>query len=380
MTQIKIVQTDPKAGYLAHRAEIDAAIHRVLDSGYYILGKEVEAFEQEFASYIGVQHGIGVANGTDALEVALRACGVEPGDVVITVSHTAVATVAAIELVGAIPFLVDVDPVSFTMDVQDLEDAINLIHQQPSLGQLKAIIPVHLYGHPANMPAIMEIAHQYGLCVIEDCSQAHGARLHDRKVGTWGHVSTFSLYPTKNLGALGDGGIVVTNDDTLAETMKALRQYGWRQRYVSDFPGMNSRLDPMQAAILRVKLRYLDEENQRRQQLANYYHHALSSLPLKQPHSPEAVSHVYHQYVVRAEHRDAIIAFCKEQNVGLGIHYPLPVHLQAAYYQRIPLSATGLPVTEELCRNIFSLPMYPYLTQDGAQRTVETLEQWFASL
>ena len=254
-------QPYPKANYLAHKTGIDAAVKRVLESGWYILGREVEAFEQEFATYVGIRHAIGVANGTDALHLALRACGIGPGDAVITVSHTAVATVAAIELAGATPVLVDIDPDTFTIDVNSLEDAITKHDQGSWSGAsacLKAIIPVHIYGHPADMQAIMDIAERYGLFVLEDCAQSHGAVIQGKKTGTWGHISTFSFYPTKNLGALGDGGAVVTNDPQLSERCRLLREYGWRKRFVCDVPGMNSRLDELQAAILRAKLPSLD--------------------------------------------------------------------------------------------------------------------------
>ncbi|MBW4694003.1 MAG: DegT/DnrJ/EryC1/StrS family aminotransferase [Lyngbya sp. HA4199-MV5] len=374
--QTMIMQTNPKASYLASKAEIDAAIQRVLESGYYVLGQEVEAFEQAFAAYIGVKHGIGVANGTDALEIGLRACRIGPGDVVITVSHTAVATVAAIELVGAVPLMVDIDPSSYTMDVNCLEAAIAWVHNNPSMGTLKAIIPVHIYGHPANMPAIMALADRHGLYVIEDCAQAHGAVLNDRKVGTWGHLAAFSLYPTKNLGALGDAGIVVTDDPTLAEAMSIQRQYGWRQRYISDVAGMNSRLDPLQAAILQVKLQRLDWENAQRQWVAAEYNRQLSGLPLALPQLSGNIVHVYHQYVIRVNERDRLQQFLSEQQIGTGIHYPVPVHQQPAYRSRLPKDYSSLPITEQLSQEILSLPMHPYLMPEEVQRVVEQVKDW----
>lgn len=369
-----ILQANPKASYLAHKAEIDAAIHQVLDSGWYILGQEVEAFEQEFADYLGVSHAIGVANGTDALEIALRACGVGAGDAVITVSHTAVATVAAIELTGARPVLVDIDPVTFTMDPNCLEDAIK---ENSQAGKLKAIIPVHLYGHPADMVAIMDIANRHGLYAIEDCAQSHGARLSGRQTGSWGHLAAFSFYPTKNLGALGDGGAVVTNDGSLAEKVAIMRQYGWRERFISDIPGMNTRLDPLQAAILRVKLRYLDRENQQRQHLAEQYNRFLGDLPSKLPQRHGNVDHVYHQYVVRGKNRDDIRTFLKENYIGTAIHYPAPVHLQPAYQGRVPISDRGLKTTEEIAKEIFSLPMHPYLSDAQTQQVSEMMAMWY---
>lgn len=372
-----VLQTDPKASYLAYKDEIDAAIQSVLNSGFYILGGEVEAFEQEFASYIGVQHGIGVANGTDALEVALRACGVGYGDLVLTVSHTAVATVAAIELVGAKPVFIDIDPATFTIDVNHLEAAIVQIQKTPSLGTLKAIIPVHLYGHPADMPAIMTLAERYGLYVIEDCAQAHGATLNNRKIGTWGHMAAFSLYPTKNLGAIGDAGIVVTPSQELADQAKSLRQYGWKERYISDVPGMNSRLDVLQAAILRVKLRYLDADNRKRQAIAETYARQLAHLPILLPRAPETLSHVYHQFVLRVEERDAMLDFLKQRGIGAAIHYPAPVHLQRAYAGRVLSFPEHLAVTEEIGKEILSLPMHPFLTADEVQAVIAGIEDWY---
>jgi dTDP-4-amino-4,6-dideoxygalactose transaminase len=372
-----ILQTDPKASYLAYKTEIDAAIQQVLDSGYYILGEEVAAFEQEFAAYMGVDYGISVANGTDALEIALRAGQIGPGDVVLTVSHTAVATVAAIELVGATPLFVDVDPVTFTIDVNHLEAAIHHVQATPALGTLKAIIPVHLYGHPADMPAIMALAEQHGLWVIEDCAQAHGATLNDRKIGTWGHMAAFSLYPTKNLGAIGDAGIVVTQDAALADRLKSLRQYGWRERYISDIPGMNSRLDVLQAAILRVKLKYLDTDNQKRQAIAQTYTQHLADQPLKLPQLSGNVSHVYHQFVLRVERRDEMFEFLKTQGIGVGLHYPAPVHLQPAYRSRIPIAPGMLKITEQIQPEILSLPMHPFLTEQEVQTVIAGIVSWY---
>jgi dTDP-4-amino-4,6-dideoxygalactose transaminase len=351
-----IPQTDPKANYLAHKAEIDAAIAAVLESGRYILGREVEAFEREFAEYLGVAHVVGVGSGTDALHLALRACGVGPGDEVVTVSHTAVATVAAIELAGAIPVLVDIDPATFTIDCTCLEDLL----RGPRSARVKAIVPVHLYGHPANMPAVIEIASRHGLEVIEDCAQSHGANLRGRKTGTWGRMAAFSFYPTKNLGALGDGGAVVTNDPALAQRTRERREYGWRDRYVSASPGMNSRLDELQAAILRVKLRHLDCDNARRRELADAYGAVLAGSDLVLPQCQTEALHVYHQYVVRSAQRDALRARLRDQGIGTLIHYPVPVHLQPAYRDRIQHGLMAR--TKDAANEVLSLPMYPELS------------------
>jgi dTDP-4-amino-4,6-dideoxygalactose transaminase len=329
---MKTPQCDPRANYLAHKAEIDAAIARVLENGRYILGPEVDAFEREFADYLGVAHVVGVANGTDALTIALRACGVRGR--VATVSHTAVATVAAIESAGATPVLVDIDPVTFTIDCDQLERV-----------EAEAVIPVHLYGHPCDMPRIMEIARRRGMKVIEDCAQSHG-----HATGAWGHAAAYSFYPTKNLSAIGDGGAIATNDASVAERARLLRQYGWKDRYVSDIAGTNSRLDELQAAILRVKLRYLDEGNARRREIATAYSRVVSGAPADHP------GHVYHQYVVRSKNRDALQARLRDHGIGTLIHYPVPVHLQPAYRHAEHL---GLPCTEQIVREILSLPMYP---------------------
>lgn len=364
---IQLLPSNPKANYLAHKDEIDAAIARVLDSGWYILGQEVTAFENEFAAYIGVDFGIGVGSGTEALHLALWACAVGEGDEVITVSHTAVATVAAIELCEATPVLVDIKPNTYTIDPNEIEDAITQ--------RTKAIIPVHLYGHPADMESITNIARRYELWIIEDCAQAHGATYKGRKIGTWGHIAAFSFYPTKNLGAIGDGGIVVTDDSELAERVKLLRQYGWQERYVSDLSGLNSRLDELQAAILRVKLPYLDEENRRRQALAEIYDQSLSATHLTLPMCIPGTSHVYHQYVVRSEHRDSLREFLREKGIGTLIHYPVPIHRQPAYQSRLRC-AGPMVNTERVVGEILSLPMYPELTFGQARQVAEAIISW----
>jgi dTDP-4-amino-4,6-dideoxygalactose transaminase len=260
---MKIFCSNPQAQYTAQKSAIDQAIGRVLESGRYILGEQVELFEKEFADYLKVKHAFGVASGTDALYLALVAGGVGRGDEVITVSHTAVATIAAIELCGAKPVLVDIEPDFYTLNPTQLKKAITK--------KTKAIIPVHLYGHPADMKSILAIAQKHNLLVIEDCAQAHGAIYYDQRVGSMGDIACFSFYPTKNLGALGDGGLVATNNQKLAKKLKLLRQYGWAKRYVSHIPGQNSRLDELQAAILRVKLKKLDKDNQQRIELASIY-------------------------------------------------------------------------------------------------------------
>ncbi len=258
-----IPAANPHAQYLSHQTEIDAAIAAALGGNRYILGPQTQAFEQEFAAYLNVRYASGVGSGTEALHIAIRACGLGPGDEIITVAHTAVATVAAIELAGATPVLVDIDPVTYTIDPDKIEAAIT--------PRTKAIIPVHLYGAAANLDPIVDLARRHSLKVIEDCAQAHGARyVADRAVGSYGDVACFSFYPTKNLGAIGDGGLVATNDPIIAENLNLLRQYGWRERYVSEIAGWNTRLDELQAAILRVKLRHLDEDNDKRRRAGSH--------------------------------------------------------------------------------------------------------------
>ncbi len=359
---------DPKAQYIAHQGEIDEAIHRVLDSGWYILGEETAAFEKEFADYIGVRYSIGVGSGTEALHLALTACGVSRGDEVITVSHTAVATVAAIELAGAHPVLVDIEPDYYTLDPSALEEVIT--------PRTKAIVPVHLYGQPADVESIMDISQGHNLWVIEDCAQAHGARFRGRRVGSWSDIACFSFYPTKNLGAIGDGGMVVTDDHELASKVRLLREYGWKQRFRSTIPGWNSRLDEIQAAILRVKLQYLDEDNERRAQWARRYCEELHNCDLLLPKVRPDSTHVYHQFVVRSSQRDALQKFLMDQRIGAQIHYPMAVHQQPTYSTRLDIRSE-LSVTEQIVEEILSLPMYPELSKEGIERTFTAVQEFY---
>ncbi|MBI1867921.1 MAG: DegT/DnrJ/EryC1/StrS family aminotransferase [Methylocystis sp.] len=349
---------NPHAGYLARRAEIDAAVLRVLNKGWYILGQEVASLESEFAAWVGADYGIGVGSGTEALHLALTAVGVGPRDEVITVSHTAVATVAAIEMLGARPVLVDIEPDYFTMDPVKLAAVIN--------SRTKAIVPVHLYGQPADMDPIVDIARERGIVVVEDCAQSHGAEYRGRRTGSIGLIGCFSFYPTKNLGALGDGGMVVTSDAALAGKIRALREYGWTERYVSHLAGWNSRLDELQAAIVRAKLAHLDADNASRQRLAATYDMELPRSELKLPPRRSGCSHVFHLYVGRSHRRDALQAHLKDREIGALVHYPIPVHLQPAYLGRLAKPGS-LPETERAAREVLSLPLYPELT--GAQQS-----------
>ena len=362
----------PIAEYRAYKSAIDAAMLSVCESGNYILGPECVEFEKEFAAWIGTAHAVGVANGTDALVLALRALGIGVGDTVLTVSHTAVATVAAIELTGAEALLVDIEPATFTLDPQKLADTIRANPQR----RFKAVIPVHLYGQISDMLAIRAIAQQHSLRVIEDCAQSHGATLGGKITGTFGDAATFSFYPTKNLGAIGDGGAVVTRDASVAARVRELRQYGWKSRYISDTTGMNSRLDELQAAILRVKLPHLRTDNQRRRDLATLYamHAANSAITL--PPVRSGAEHVYHQYVVRSPQRDALMAALKTNGVPTAIHYPQPVHTQPAYLGRIATGAGGLAESERACREVLSLPMHPQLTDDAVIFAAQKISEW----
>jgi dTDP-4-amino-4,6-dideoxygalactose transaminase len=359
-----LLPTDPKACFVAHRAEIETALREALDAGRYILGPTVEAFEKAFARFLGAAEAVGVGSGTDALVLALWACGIRAGDQVFTVSHTAVATVAAIELAGASPVLVEIDPRTFTIDPERLEAAVR---HHGGAGR-RAVIPVHLYGQPADMPAILDVARRHELIVIEDCAQAHGAMLGDRRAGTFGNAATFSFYPTKNLGALGDGGAVVTSDSATAERVRRLREYGWRERYVSEMRGMNSRLDAIQAAVLHVKLNHLEEENNNRRRRAEAYHLRLAGTGLRLPETRAGTLHVWHQYVVRSSSRDALRQALHHEGIGTLVHYPVPVHEQPAYRGRVALDPSGLSHTEAAAREVLSLPMHAHLELQHVER------------
>jgi dTDP-4-amino-4,6-dideoxygalactose transaminase len=370
-----IAQANPGAGYRALKSEIDEAVARALSSGWYILGNELRAFEAEFAAWLGVCSVIGCGNGTDAIALVLRALDIGPGSSVVTVSHTAVATVAAIEMTGATPLLIDIDPARYTMDPDALRGVLE--NPPPDLAPIKAVVPVHLYGQPADLDRIVPLCREYGVALIEDCAQAHGARLHGQRVGTFGDAATFSFYPTKNLGALGDGGAVAVSNPFLAERIAALRQYGWHRHYVSDEVGVNSRLDEIQAAILRVKLSHLDRQNARRAEIAAFYTAALSDGPLLPPRQIDDVSHVFHLYVTRSERRDWVQAKLKAAGIGTGIHYPVPVHLQPAYAGRIALGPAGCNETERAAKEILSLPIYPELTDPEVATVCSALKALF---
>ena len=346
---------DLRRQVLSIRDEVDEAIGKVLDKAWFVFGENVEAFEQEFSGYCGVKFGVGVGSGTEAIHLALLACGVQPGDEVITVANTAVPTISAISFANAVPVFVDIDPDSYTMDPSKIEEKIT--------EKTKVILPVHLYGQSADMAPILDIAEQHGLKVVEDACQAHGAEYKGQKVGSFGDIGCFSFYPSKNLGAYGDGGMVVTNSETTAVQLKMLRNYGQEKRYVHTTKGFNSRLDEMQAAILKVKLNYLNKWNERRRRIAALYEERITCGPIVKPQEMAYAKHMYHLYVIRTPRRDRLQEVLRERGIGTLIHYPVPVHLQVAY-QDLGVKEGALPVTETAAKEILSLPMFPELTDE----------------
>jgi len=360
---------DLRAQYLTLEKEIQARLLQVLQNMDLVLGENVEALEQEFAAYCGARYGVGVGSGTDALHLALRALGIRPGDEVITVSHTFVATAEAIVHADARPVFVDIDPVTYTIDPERLESAIN--------HRTRGIIPVHLYGHPANMETVLSIARRRGLWVIEDASQAHGARYWTRPVGSLGDVGCFSFSMAENLGAYGEAGILVTDNEEVANKARLLRAHGSSEKHVHSLFGFNSRLDELQAAILRVKLPHLDEWNDRRRALAAIYTERLSSLPLTTPVEQPWASHVYHQYVVRTAYRDSLLRWLHERGIMAEVHYPIPLHRQTPYryYARC---AGSLPTTERVAQEVLSLPIYPELQPDQMEQVIGAIHEYFA--
>ncbi|MEM2591324.1 MAG: DegT/DnrJ/EryC1/StrS family aminotransferase [Thermofilaceae archaeon] len=350
------------------REELTAAFLRVLDSGRYILGEEVDAFEEEFARYCGARYCIGVGNGLDALHLILRAYGLGPGDEVIVPANTYIATWLAVSHSGATPVPVEPDPRTYNIDPGRIPEVIT--------ERTKAIIVVHLYGQPADMDPILEIGRSRGLIVIEDAAQAHGARYKGKRTGSVGDAAAFSFYPAKNLGALGDGGAVVTNDAHVAEYVRALRNYGLREKYVHEVKGFNSRLDPLQAALLRVKLRYIDEWNRRRQEIAAIYTEALNPLSpaIVLPYIQPFVEPVWHQYVLRCAERDKLRTHLRENGIETMIHYPVPPHLQPGYKE---YRGQRFSITEELARTSLSLPVGPELSDGDVEYIVRSIGEWF---
>lgn len=370
---------DLKRQYQSLKPDIDRAIFRVLESGQFILGPEVEAFEHEAASYLGVRHAIGVASGTDALWLALKAAGIGPSDRVIVPAFTFFATAEAVCNVGATPIFADIDPKTFNLNPDHVHQLLEADTRLKLQGRARAIIPVHLYGQSADMDRLIELAREYGLIVIEDAAQALGAEYKDKKAGTIGQIGCFSFFPTKNLGAYGDGGLVVTNDDALAERVKLLRVHGSRPKYHHYLVGINSRLDELQAAILRVKLKHLDRWTRARQEHAAYYDEHLSRHDkITIPHKAPDRKHIYHQYTIRVagSQRDALRKFLKERGVGTEVYYPLPLHLQPCF-RHLGYKEGDLIESERASREVLSLPVFPELTPEERAYILETIRAFF---
>jgi dTDP-4-amino-4,6-dideoxygalactose transaminase len=355
---------DLKIQYQSLREEIRAAIDEVLDNAHYTLGPAVSAFEQDFAGYCAVKHAIGVNNGTNAIQLALLAAGVGRGDEVITVPHTFIATVAAIRYTGATPVLVDIDAKTFTMDVSQIVGKIT--------PRTKAILPVHLYGQPAEMDTILEIARTHNLKVIEDCAQAHGATYRGRRVGSFGDYGCFSFYPSKNLGACGEGGMVITNVDTGAQTLRMLRDWGAQVRNKHEIPGFNMRMEGVQGAVLGVKLRYLEQWVDQRRACAAYYQDQLAEVDCLLPGELEHTRHAYHLYVIQSVNRNELHAHLNSLGVNTGVHYPTPIHLQQAHSD-LGYKKGDFPVCEHAARTVLSLPMFPELTREQQNEVVSAI-------
>ncbi|WP_333839913.1 DegT/DnrJ/EryC1/StrS family aminotransferase [Pelomicrobium sp.] len=360
---MNIPMVDLKAEYRELGAEIEQAVGAVLASGHFILGPQVQALEREVAAYLGVKHAVAVASGTDALHLALRAAGVQPGDEVITSAFTFIATAEAISYLGARPVFVDIHPGTFNLDPEGVEAAVT--------ERTRAILPVHLYGQAADMGPILAVARRWGLKVIEDCAQSFGADYQGRKTGALGDAGCFSFYPSKNLGAYGDGGMVVTDDEALAERVRVLRDHGSRVRYHHSVVGYNSRLDELQAAILRVKLQRIDALNARRREAAAGYTARFAGSPIAPPAEAGHGRHVYHQYTVRCARRDAVRDALNQAGIASAIYYPIPLHRQEVY--QADYRDLSLPRTEAAAREVLSLPMHPYLTPQQVDRVCATV-------
>jgi dTDP-4-amino-4,6-dideoxygalactose transaminase len=349
---------DLEAAYRELRGEIDAAVARVLASGWYIGGSEVEAFEEAWATYCGAKHCVGVANGLDALHLALRAMDIGRGDEVIVASNSYIATLLAVSMTGATPVLVEPDPDTHNLDTTRIEAAIT--------NRTKALLPTHLYGQPVDIDPMVAIARRHGLRLLEDAAQAHGARYKGAPIGAHGDAVAWSFYPTKNLGAFGDAGALTTNDPEIAGRVRLLGNYGWSKRYVADVKGVNSRLDPLQAALLGVKLRHLDEWNDRRRGLAAYYTTELAGSDVITPEVPDWSEPVWHLYVVQSDDRDELGSRLAEQGVQTLVHYPIPPHLQQAY-EDLRLPRGSFPIAEQLAKSVLSLPIGPHLSRAEAE-------------
>lgn len=366
----KIPLLDLKAQLAPIRDELLQAVSNVLDSGQYIMGPEVKALEEEVANYVGVKHAIGVANGTDALLLALDAAGVGKGDEVITTPFTFFATAEVVSRLGATPVFVDIDTQTYNIDVNQIEAKIT--------EKTKAIIPVHIFGQPANMDEIMAIAEKHNLFVLEDAAQGFGSEYKGRKIGALGHAATYSFFPTKNLGGYGDGGMIVTNDDELARKARILRVHGSNPKYYHSMIGYNSRLDAMQAAMLRIKLRHIDDWNEGRRKNAALYNELLKDTPLITPYVAEDRKHIYHLYIVQADDRDELMAYLREKGISTGVYYPVPLHRQEVY-QSLGYAEGSLPVSEYMSTRTFALPMYAELETETVHMIADTIKSYYAN-
>lgn len=382
MRQIPLV--DLHAQYEEVKEEVKELWDEILDSMYLYLGPNVQELEKEFADYNRTKYCVGVGSGTEAVHFALRSLGIGKEDEVITPSHTFFATIEAIIHAGAYPVLLDIDSEWYTLSPEGVSEYIqkncseenNRLIDKKTGKQLKAILPVHIYGHPADMDAFREIADKYNLFLIEDAAQAHGAEYKGRKTGAIGDAAAFSFYFAKNLGAFGEGGAITTNNEEYATKFKRLREHGQKDKYHHDSIGYNSRLDELQAAVLRCKLKRLDEWNKNRREVASFYKDALNGLPIKLPKEADWAYHVYHLYVIRAEKRDELMTYLKENGIGCGMHYPIPSHLQEAM-KEYGYEEGDLPETEKIVKEIISLPMHPHLSEDDKKQVVETIKKFY---
>jgi len=365
---VNIPFLDLKAQYQTIREQVLSSIEQVLESSEFILGPNVSVFEQEVAKYLGVKHAIGVGNGTDALVLILDALGIGPGDEVITTPYTFFATAECVSRLGAKPVFVDINPITLTIDPEKLEQAIT--------SRTKAVIPVHIFGRAADMPRIVDIASRHHLFVVEDACQSMGGEIQGKKLGTYGNAGALSFFPTKNLGAYGDGGLVVTDDDKLAERVRMLRAHGSKVKYHNELIGYNSRLDEMQAAVLRVKLRHLNEWNSKRRQIALEYNKRLKDLPLQLPYPGEKGEHVFHLYTILTDNREELRVYLKSRGVETGVYYPTPLHLQPAYAD-LGYRKGDFPVSESACERNLSLPMYPELTNEQIHYVAQAVRVFF---
>ncbi len=361
---MNIPMVDLKEQYHKLKEEIDKGILDALEATQFILGPNVQAFEKEAAEYLGVKHTIGVASGTDALHLALAAAGIEPGDEVITTPFTFIATAEAIRYLGGKPVFVDIDPKTFNIDIEQVEKAIT--------SKTKAVIPVHIFGQPANMPALMDVCNKHNLKVVEDCAQSFGAHIDGKQTGAFGDLGAFSFFPSKNLGCYGDGGLISTNSDELAEKVRVLRNHGMTVRYYHTVLGYNSRLDELQAVILRAKLKHIDDFNANRRRVDQTYKAMLADTDIQMPFEDGIGYHVYHQYVCLHPKRDEILKTLQDAGIACAIYYPVPLHKQDVFAQ--DCEGVSLPVTESIVENCFALPVYPELTEDKIKIITDTIK------